>query len=179
MLQPQDNHTLWICLVIFSENDSWCHVALDNHLVRWDALFFRWNCDKSKFHVWDASLPNFLTTLFLTNNYYIPIMWLYGVDIMLNLSSDHFSLKFLLLKSSKTCSFMSAWYSELLWQLGISALQECQCLQTTAFMQDGATPNIGCYVKDLLCANFGENYVIFRGFLDVWLHSPKLNAYDI
>ncbi|GFS75041.1 dynein heavy chain 12, axonemal [Trichonephila clavipes] len=35
--------------------------------------------------------------------------------------------------------------------------EERQYLQTTIFMQDGATPHIGCQVKVLLSANFGDN----------------------
>ncbi|GFX26919.1 hypothetical protein TNCV_1840911 [Trichonephila clavipes] len=35
--------------------------------------------------------------------------------------------------------------------------QERQCLQTTIFMQDGATPHIGRQVKALLSAQFGDN----------------------
>ncbi|GFU76227.1 hypothetical protein TNCV_527071 [Trichonephila clavipes] len=35
--------------------------------------------------------------------------------------------------------------------------KERQCLQTTIFMQDGATPRIGRQVKALLSANFGDN----------------------
>ncbi|GFV59732.1 hypothetical protein TNCV_1908031 [Trichonephila clavipes] len=33
---------------------------------------------------------------------------------------------------------------------------ERQCFQITIFMQDGATPHIGCQVKALLSANFGD-----------------------
>ncbi|GFU73712.1 hypothetical protein TNCV_2812601, partial [Trichonephila clavipes] len=40
----------------------------------------------------------------------------------------------------------------------IPALQKRQSLQTTIFLQDGATPHIGRYVEALLSANFGNNH---------------------
>ncbi|GFX67124.1 hypothetical protein TNCV_590401 [Trichonephila clavipes] len=39
----------------------------------------------------------------------------------------------------------------------IPSLQEPPCLQTTTFMQGGATPHIGSQVKAMLSANFGDN----------------------
>ncbi|GFT37798.1 uncharacterized protein TNCV_4128711 [Trichonephila clavipes] len=56
---------------------------------------------------------------------------------------------------------------------------ERQCLQTTIFMQEGATPHIGAQIKALLSANFGDNRVISRHFPDAWLSpSPDLNPCD-
>ncbi|GFW72827.1 hypothetical protein TNCV_1266701 [Trichonephila clavipes] len=48
-------------------------------------------------------------------------------------------------------------FSARLSSLIIPALWERQCLQTTIFMQKGATPHIGHQVKALLSANFGDN----------------------
>ncbi|GFW59740.1 uncharacterized protein TNCV_4718321 [Trichonephila clavipes] len=61
----------------------------------------------------------------------------------------------------------------------IPAFQEQQCLQSTVFMQDGATPHIGRQGKALLSANFGDNRVISRHFPDAWPSCPPaLNPCD-
>ncbi|GFX04249.1 hypothetical protein TNCV_3973981 [Trichonephila clavipes] len=53
---------------------------------------------------------------------------------------------------------------------------ERKCLQITIFMQVGATLHIGCQIKVLLNANFGDNRVISRHFPDAWpSRSPDLN----
>lgn len=66
---------------------------------------------------------------------------------------------------------------ELVWQQVIPALHKQQCLQTTVFMQDGATPHIGYKVKELLCAKFGKNHVISWAFPDAWHpHSPDFKS---
>ncbi|GFX27976.1 hypothetical protein TNCV_773601 [Trichonephila clavipes] len=57
----------------------------------------------------------------------------------------------------KLAAIARASFSARLSSLIIPALQERQCLQTTIFMQDEATPCIGCQVKSLLGANFGDN----------------------
>ncbi|GFW78054.1 hypothetical protein TNCV_135241 [Trichonephila clavipes] len=54
-------------------------------------------------------------------------------------------------------SYPENFFTARLSSLIIPALQEQQCLQTTVFMQDGATPHIGHQVKALLCANFDDN----------------------
>ncbi|GFT84950.1 transposable element tc3 transposase [Trichonephila clavipes] len=79
----------------------------------------------------------------------------------------------------KRCSVTSPRYSGLLQQQVIPALQERQCLQTTIFMQDGASPQAGHQVKALLSADFGDNRILSRHFLDVWpSHSPDLQPCD-
>ncbi|GFX71948.1 uncharacterized protein TNCV_1443711 [Trichonephila clavipes] len=70
--------------------------------------------------------------------------------------------------------------SELLQQQVIPALQERQCLQTTIFMQDGATLHIGRQIKALHSAYFRNNRVISGHFPNEWPSlSPDLNLYDI
>ncbi|GFV99756.1 uncharacterized protein TNCV_5081161 [Trichonephila clavipes] len=65
------------------------------------------------------------------------------------------------------------------WSTVDSAVQERQCLQTTIFMQDGATSHIGHQVKALLSENFGNNRVISRHFPDASLsRSIHLNPRD-
>ncbi|GFV21403.1 uncharacterized protein TNCV_2371601 [Trichonephila clavipes] len=94
---------------------------------------------------------------------------------------DH--VKKLLLNSPqgrKRCSVTSPRFSELLQQQISRALQERQCLQTTIFVQDGATPHIGRQVKSLLSANFGDNRVISRHFPVAWpSRSPDLTPCDL
>ncbi|GFT16854.1 uncharacterized protein TNCV_1334311 [Trichonephila clavipes] len=68
---------------------------------------------------------------------------------------------------------------EIPWSTVIAALEERQCLQTTIFMLDGATPHFGRQVKTLLSANFGDNRVISRIFSDAWSSlSPDFNPCD-
>ncbi|GFT35979.1 uncharacterized protein TNCV_4342891 [Trichonephila clavipes] len=81
--------------------------------------------------------------------------------------------------SHKRCSATSPLYGKLLQQQIIPALQEQQCLQTTIFTRDGATPHVGRRVKALISANFGDNSVISRHFSDAWPpRSPYLNPCD-
>ncbi|GFW92863.1 uncharacterized protein TNCV_1736561 [Trichonephila clavipes] len=52
-------------------------------------------------------------------------------------------------------------------------------MHTTIFMLHGANPPIGCQVKALLSANFGDNRGISRYFPDAWpSRSPDLNPCD-
>ncbi|GFX75945.1 long-chain-fatty-acid--CoA ligase 5 [Trichonephila clavipes] len=68
------------------------------------------------------------------------------------------------------------------WSISVTRVgdsQERQCLQTTIFMQDGATAHIGRQIKALLSANFGNNCVVSRHFLDAWSSlSLDLNPHD-
>lgn len=101
-----------------------------------------------------------------TNDYLILLTCLHGVDLLLSLSSDHFSLKFNS-QGPKRYSVTSVWYSELLLQQVIPAFKERQCLWTTVFMQDGETPNIEFNIKELLHAKIGpRNHVIYRDISD-------------
>ncbi|GFT51516.1 uncharacterized protein TNCV_51361 [Trichonephila clavipes] len=67
---------------------------------------------------------------------------------------------------------------EIPWSTVILALQKRQCLQTTIFMQDGATPYVGRQVKELFSANFGDNSVISRLPYTWPSRSPNLNPCD-
>ncbi|GFX96588.1 uncharacterized protein TNCV_1442621 [Trichonephila clavipes] len=76
------------------------------------------------------------------------IMGLFGVNILLSLSSDISYLK-LTPQDHKIFYVSGTRYSELQLQV-IPALQEQQCFQTTIFMQDGATPSSGHEAKAML-----------------------------
>ncbi|GFX52146.1 hypothetical protein TNCV_548051 [Trichonephila clavipes] len=58
------------------------------------------------------------------------------------------------LPSNQTCSGIV----ETSGDLRLLSAMKRQCLQTTIFLQDGATPRIGRYVEALLSANFGNNH---------------------
>ncbi|GFV19738.1 hypothetical protein TNCV_479641 [Trichonephila clavipes] len=74
-----------------------------------------------------------------------------------------------------TCKYLASTTNAFL----LSDCLEQQCLQTTKFMQDGATPHIGLRVKELLSANFGDHRVIYRYFPDAWpSRSPDVNLCD-
>ncbi|GFT80411.1 uncharacterized protein TNCV_2184651 [Trichonephila clavipes] len=82
-----------------------------------------------------------------------------------------------ILKTSMlTCSHSQRSIQHVFVIVNHSCLQERQCLQTTIFMQDGATSIICRQVKALLSANFGLNSDYFPG---AWpSRSPNLNPRD-
>lgn len=78
-----------------------------------------------------------------------------------------------------TCTVNSNRYKFLLSSYVIPALQQRQCLDSTVFMQDGATPHIATQVKDLLQRTFGNDRIISRNFPTAWpARSPDLNPCD-
>ncbi|GFV96991.1 uncharacterized protein TNCV_4352031 [Trichonephila clavipes] len=103
------------------------------------------------FRIWGTSPPNILHQQPLHSDYVTA--WS-GLNAELILGPFFFET--LTSQGPKRCSVTSPRYSELLQQQVIPTSQERQCLQTTIFMQDGATPHIGHRVKTLLSANFGD-----------------------
>ena len=63
------------------------------------------------------------------------------------------------------CSITGSRYCSLLQQYIILSLRQPQCLETTAFMQDGAVPHIARQVTALFRIHFGDESVFSRGFL--------------
>ncbi|GBL61795.1 hypothetical protein AVEN_273679-1 [Araneus ventricosus] len=77
------------------------------------------------------------------------------------------------------CSITGARYCCLLQQQVIPALQELECLETIAFMQDGAPAHIVRPVQTLLRAHFADDREISRNYPTAWPpHSPDLNLRD-
>ncbi|GBN40165.1 hypothetical protein AVEN_135522-1 [Araneus ventricosus] len=61
----------------------------------------------------------------------------------------------------------------------IPALQQCGCVESTIFIQDGTPPHIAIPVKQLLNLHFGNDRTISRHFPTAWPpQSPDLNPYD-
>lgn len=175
MLQPQDHRTRYdfACrfLARMDVDDEWPWKILwsDEAHFALDGAVNNQNC-----RIWGASPPNVLHPQPLHSDY-VTAWCGFTADFILG----PFFFETLTPQGPKRCSVTSARYSELLRQHVIPALQERQCLQTTVFMQDGATPHIGREVKELLRANFGENRVISRAFQDAWPpRSPDLNPCD-
>ena len=71
-----------------------------------------------------------------------------------------------------TCIVTGEWYSSLLKQSVILALQTRWCDATTMFMQDGASPYIARSVNQLLRRHFFDDRNISRQFLTAWNPRP-------
>ena len=62
----------------------------------------------------------------------------------------------------------------------IRALQECNCVEATVFMQDRVPPHIGRQVQCLLRETFTEEHIISESFPNPWrARSPDLNPCNV
>ncbi|GFU59386.1 transposable element tc3 transposase [Trichonephila clavipes] len=126
------------------------------------------------YRIWGTSTPNTLHQRPLHSDY-VTAWCRFTAEFILG----HFFFEILTPQGPERCSVTSPRYRELLQQQVIPALQERQCLQTTIFMQDGATPHIARQVKALLSVNLGDNHVTSRHFPDARpSRSPDLNPCD-
>ncbi|GBN09925.1 hypothetical protein AVEN_216281-1 [Araneus ventricosus] len=85
----------------------------------------------------------------------------------------------LLVLYHERCSITGARYCCLLQQQVIPTLQELECLETIAFMQDGAPTHIVRPVQTLVRAHFADDREISRSYPTAWPpRSPDLNLCD-
>ncbi|GFS61563.1 transposable element tc3 transposase [Trichonephila clavipes] len=161
-LKPQDQKThlefAYRFLARMEVDDAWPWKFLwsdEAHFYLYGAVNIE-NC-----RIWGTSPPNILHQQPLHSDY-VTTWCGFTAEFIL----EPFFFETLTLQGAKRVCNTNPWYSELLQQQVIPALQERQFLQTTIFVQDGATPNIGHQAKGLLSANFGDNRVISRHFPD-------------
>ena len=89
-----------------------------------------------------------------------------------------FSLERITPRGPVRCTLTSASYKNILMQHVIHALLDCNCVETTVFIQDGAPPYISCQVF-LLRETFTDECIVSGRFPNPWpARSPDLNPCD-
>lgn len=78
--------------------------------------------------------------------------------------------------SPVTCTVIDKRYEIVLLNYAIPTFQQCACMGSRIFMQDGAASSIANAVKQLLNMYFANDRIISRHFRTGWLpRSPDLN----